>query len=56
MFNRDHSQEVDDVEGLAAAATKHMELLKQKDELSPKVPVQYSHCPDITSLTSFSQI
>jgi hypothetical protein len=24
--------EVDDVEGLAAAATKHLELLKQKDE------------------------
>jgi hypothetical protein len=25
-------QEVDDVEGLAVAATKHLELLKQKDE------------------------
>jgi hypothetical protein len=26
------SPEVDDVEGLAAAASKHLELLKQKDE------------------------
>ena len=28
--NRDCSPEVDDVEGLAAAATKHLELLNQK--------------------------
>ena len=32
MYNRDRSPEVDDVEGLAAAATKHLELFKQKDE------------------------
>ena len=32
MYNRDRSPEVDDVEGLAAAATNHLELLKQKDE------------------------
>jgi hypothetical protein len=32
FYNRDRSQEVDDVEGLAVAATKHLELLKQKDE------------------------
>ena len=32
VYNRDRSPEVDDVEGLAAAATKHLELLKQKDE------------------------
>ena len=32
VYNRDCSPEVDDVEGLAAAATKHLELLKQKDE------------------------
>ena len=32
VYNRDRSSEVDDVEGLAAAATKHLELLKQKDE------------------------
>ena len=31
-MNRDRLPEVDDVEGLAAAATKHLELLKQKDE------------------------
>ena len=30
MYNRDRSPEVDDVEGLASAATKHLELLKQK--------------------------
>ena len=30
-YNQDHSPEVDDVEGLAAAATKHLDLLKQKD-------------------------
>ena len=28
VYNRDRSPEVDDVEGLAAAATKHLELLK----------------------------
>ena len=33
VYNRECSLEVDDVEGLAAAATKHMELLKQKDNL-----------------------
>jgi hypothetical protein len=27
-----YNREVDDVEGLAVAATKHLELLKQKDE------------------------
>jgi hypothetical protein len=32
MYNPDRSPEVDDVEGLAAATTKHLELLKQKDE------------------------
>ena len=32
MYNRDRSPEVDDVEGLAAAATKHLDLLKQKDK------------------------
>jgi hypothetical protein len=32
VYNRDRSSEVDYVEGLAAAATKHMEFLKQKDE------------------------
>ena len=32
VYNRDRSPEVYDVEGLAAAATKHLELLKQKDE------------------------
>ena len=32
MFNQDRSPEVDDVEGLAVAATKHLELLKQNDE------------------------
>jgi hypothetical protein len=32
MCNRDLSPEVDDVEGLAAAATKHLDLLEQKDE------------------------
>ena len=32
VYNRDCSPEVDDVEGLAAAATEHLELLKQKDE------------------------
>jgi predicted protein tyrosine phosphatase len=31
LYNRDRSLEVDDVEGLAATATKHLELLKQKD-------------------------
>jgi hypothetical protein len=32
MYNQDCSPKVDDIEGLAAAATKHLELLKQKDE------------------------
>ena len=32
VYNRDHSPEVYDVEGLAAAATKHLELLKQKNK------------------------
>ena len=32
VYNRGRSPEVDDVEGLAVAATKHLELLKQKDE------------------------
>ena len=32
MYNQDRSPEVDDVEGLAAAATKHLELLIQNDE------------------------
>ena len=32
MYNRDCSPEVNDFEGLAAADTKHLELLKQKDE------------------------
>ena len=32
VYNRDRSPEVDDDESLAAAATKHLELLKQKDE------------------------
>ena len=31
-YNRDHSPEVDDVKGLAAAATEHLDLLKQKDK------------------------
>ena len=30
MNNRDRFPEVDDVEGLAAAATKHLDFLKQK--------------------------
>ena len=32
VYNQDRSPEVDDVEVLAAAATKHLDLLKQKDE------------------------
>ena len=32
VYNRDLSPEVDDVKGLAVAATKRMELLKQRDE------------------------
>ena len=32
VYNRDRSPEVDDVEDLAAAATKHLDLLKQKDK------------------------
>jgi hypothetical protein len=32
MYNRDRSPELDDVEGLAVAATKHLESIKQKDE------------------------
>ena len=32
VHNRDRSPEVDDVQRLAAAATKHLELLKQKDK------------------------
>ena len=31
---RDRSPEVDDVEDLAAAATKHLDLLKQKNEIN----------------------
>ena len=32
VYNWDRSPDVDDVKGLAAAATKHLELLKQKSE------------------------
>merc|ERR1719318_2435321 len=32
VYNRDRSPEVDDVEDLAAAASKHLDLLKQKDK------------------------
>ena len=32
VYNQDRSPEVDDVEDLAAAATKHLDLLKQKDK------------------------
>ena len=32
MYNQIRPPEVDDVEGLAAAATKHLELLKQNDK------------------------
>ena len=32
VYNRDRSPEVEDVEVLAAAATNHLDLLKQKDE------------------------
>ena len=32
MYNPDCSRGGDDVEGFAAAATKHLELLKQKDK------------------------
>jgi hypothetical protein len=32
VYNRDRSHEIDDVKGLAAYATKHLELLKQKVE------------------------
>ena len=32
VYNRDHSPEVDDVEGLSAAATKHLEIIKQNDK------------------------
>ena len=32
VYNRDRSPDVDDVEGLAEAATKHLDLLKQKDD------------------------
>ena len=32
VYNRDRSPEVNDVEGLAVAAIKHLELLKQKDK------------------------
>jgi hypothetical protein len=32
MYNQDHSPEVDDIEGLASTATKHLDLLKQTDE------------------------
>ena len=32
VCKRDRSPEVDDVEGLAVAATKHLEVVKQRDE------------------------
>ena len=32
VYSQDRSPEIDDVEGLAAAATKYLELLKQKDK------------------------
>ena len=32
VVNQDRSPEVDDIEGLAAAATKHLGLVKQMDE------------------------
>ena len=32
VYIRDRSLEVDDVEGLAAGASKHLELLNQKDK------------------------
>ena len=32
VYNRERSPKVDDVEGMTAAATKHLELLEQKNE------------------------
>ena len=37
-----YQHEVDDVEGLAAAATKHLELLKQKDKANYSVQLSSS--------------
>ena len=37
VYNRDRFPEVDDVENLAAAATKHLGLLKQKDKAESSV-------------------
>ena len=45
LNNYDLSPEVDDVTGLAPAATKHMELLKQKDkgELDHAKSINFVH-------------
>ena len=32
VYNRDRSSEVDDVDGFTASATKHLDLVKQKDK------------------------
>ena len=40
VYNRDHSPELDDVLGLAAAATKHLELLIQKDEAESSFSIE----------------
>ena len=43
VYNRDRSPELDVVEGLAGAATKHLELLKQKDEAERSYAGVYLH-------------
>ena len=47
MYNQDHSLEVANVEGLAVAATKHLELLKQKDEAESSFGQPYKARPRV---------
>ena len=51
MYNRERSPEVNDVEGLAAASTKHLESPKQKDktegsfiEFENKMTINFAKC------------
>ena len=41
MYNRDCSSDVDDVEGFAAAATKHLEILKKTNKKQKRQKVVY---------------
>ena len=55
LYNQDSSPEVDDVEGFAAAVTKHVDLLKLMDEAESSCQVQPSFIYIRNELSLFVQ-